>query len=290
MYVFRQKVFPLQLLGFDVDIVNSVHFSCHTGYPKKWEGDVLNGEQLTLILDGLERNGLLNDTGHLLTGYIGSESFLRSVLNVLKTLKSHNDKVRFVCDPVFGDDGKLYVPEALVDIYRKEVIPIANVCTPNQFEVEQLTGISIKTLDDAIRACIALHDLGPELVVITSLILSDNQNDKVITIFASERVTLEENGTTTTQDRLYCIDTPILKGSYTGTGDLFAALFLAWTAREPNNLPLALEKVVSTMHSVIKNTMGKYDGTVKSKELRLIQSKNVIEDPPLGIFKARKIL
>lgn len=254
---------------------------------------MLNGEQLTLILDGLERNGLLNDTGHLLTGYIGSESFLRSVLNVLKTLKSHNDdKVRFVCDPVFGDDGKLYVPEELVDIYRREVIPLANVCTPNQFEVEQLTGISIKTLEDATRSCVALHDLGPELVVITSMMLSSdgsNENDKVMTILASERVTLVENGSTTTQDRVYCIDTPILEGSYTGTGDLFAALFLAWTAREPNNLPLALEKVVSTMHSVIKNTMEKYDGTVQSKELQLIQSKNVIEDPPLGIFQARQI-
>ena len=35
----KAAVFPLQLLGFDVDVVNSVHFSNHTGFPGGWEGD-----------------------------------------------------------------------------------------------------------------------------------------------------------------------------------------------------------------------------------------------------------
>ena len=83
----KAAVFPLQLLGFDVDVINSVQFSNHTGYDQKWEGDVLNGGQLDSLLDGLERNDLLKNTQHLLTGYIGSESFLRSVIRVLNTLK-----------------------------------------------------------------------------------------------------------------------------------------------------------------------------------------------------------
>jgi len=80
----KAAVFPLQLLGFDVDVINSVQFSNHTGYQKSWEGDVLNGEQLGSLLDGLERNELLRNTGHLLTGYIGSESFLRVVIKVIR--------------------------------------------------------------------------------------------------------------------------------------------------------------------------------------------------------------
>ena len=77
----KAAVFPLQLLGFEVDIVNSVHFSNHTGYPKGWEGDVLKGDQLRQLLNGLERNGLLQDIQHVLTGYIGSESFLTEVMD-----------------------------------------------------------------------------------------------------------------------------------------------------------------------------------------------------------------
>lgn len=41
-----------------------------------------------------------------------------------------------VCDPVMGDDGKMYVPEELKDIYRTEIVPLADILTPNQFELE----------------------------------------------------------------------------------------------------------------------------------------------------------
>ena len=86
-------MFPLQLLGFDVDVINSVHFSNHTGYQGGWTGDVLNGDQLRSILDGLEKNGLLHDVSHLLTGYIGSASFLEAVMDVLKTLRQRPGSV-----------------------------------------------------------------------------------------------------------------------------------------------------------------------------------------------------
>lgn len=41
-----------------------------------------------------------------------------------------------VCDPVMGDNGKMYVPETLKEIYKEEIIPLADVITPNQFELE----------------------------------------------------------------------------------------------------------------------------------------------------------
>jgi pyridoxine kinase len=131
----KAAVFPLQLLGFDVDIINSVHFSNHTGYPNRWEGDVLDGNKLLKLVDGLDRNGLLHDdsiesdpgrVGHILTGYIGSESFLRAVVKIVQKLKGLNSKCRYVCDPVLGDAGKFYVPIELVDIYRKEVLSLAS--------------------------------------------------------------------------------------------------------------------------------------------------------------------
>lgn len=131
----KSAVFPLQLLGFDVDVVNSVHFSNHTGYAGGWEGDVLGGDQLRAIMAGLERNGLLSGIGHVLTGYIGSETFLEAVLDVVQTLRSAGETVRFVCDPVLGDLGKFYVPKQLVGLYRDRVLPLADVVTPNQVRI-----------------------------------------------------------------------------------------------------------------------------------------------------------
>lgn len=75
---------------------------------------------------------------HLLTGYIGTASFLKRVALLVTTLKSKNPNLIYVCDPVMGDNGKMYVPEALKEIYKKEIVPLADVVTPNQFELEYI--------------------------------------------------------------------------------------------------------------------------------------------------------
>mmetsp|Transcript_4417 Transcript_4417/g.9998 ORF Transcript_4417/g.9998 Transcript_4417/m.9998 type:complete len:387 (+) Transcript_4417:120-1280(+) len=292
----KAAVFPLQLLGFDVDIINSVQFSNHTGYPFGWEGDVLDGSRLEKLVDGMERNGLLSDDdsdsgriGNILTGYIGSESFLSAVVNVVQKLKGLNPNCRYICDPVLGDMGKFYVPKELVDIYRREVLPLADVITPNQFEVEQLTGISIQTIQDAQRACHILHDLGVSLVLITSIVFPDagsgdcNErsldtateqvapipNDS-ISMFASQRhCSLQHIGESGREedhdtDEQYILHTPRLAGHFTGTGDVSAALFLGWTAdKNPINvdtenggsdLACSLEKLAGTMHAIVQRT------------------------------------
>lgn len=271
----KAAVFPLQLLGLDVDVVNSVHFSNHTGYTEGWEGDVLGGDQLRKILQGLERNGLLTETGHLLTGYIGSESFLQAVLEVLQTVRRYNS-VRFVCDPVLGDKGRFYVPETLVEVYRSSVIPLADLVTPNQFETEQLTGIKVDSLESAMTACKALHDMGPSMVVITSVVLDTAV--ETMSMIASQRVG--------TKDQVYKIDFPLLPGHFTGTGDLCAALLLAHTAQ--GDLAAALEATINTMARVLERTAAAAGETVQSRELQLIQSKSDIERPPAR-FKAVRV-
>lgn len=114
----RSATFPLQLLGLEVDVINSVQFSNHTGYKNGWKGTVLNGEQLWDLVEGLPAltsldevsqcalharspphdthvagmaaNELLDGYSHLLTGYIGSESFIRTVLRLVERLRSRN--------------------------------------------------------------------------------------------------------------------------------------------------------------------------------------------------------
>lgn len=70
----KAAVFPMQVLGFDVDFINSVQFSNHTGYPNKLKGTVLSGTELLALSTGLSDNYLL-DYDYLLTGYIGQEKF-----------------------------------------------------------------------------------------------------------------------------------------------------------------------------------------------------------------------
>ena len=61
-----------------------------------------------------------------------------------QALKSKNPELTYVCDPVMGDFGPgMYVPESLLPIYQNEIIPIADVCLPNQFEAELFAGTDI---------------------------------------------------------------------------------------------------------------------------------------------------
>lgn len=259
---------------------------------------------------GLERNQLLHDIGHLLTGYIGSASFLEAVLDVIQTLKQQSQQqtsstnttttknvVRYVCDPVLGDSGKFYVPKELVELFRSKVIPQADVVTPNQFEAEQLTGIVIKHIDDVKNVCEILHTMGPKLVIITSAdCLEDTNSDSNIAIYASLRS--DDKSQQQQHQQLWRIITPRLPGRYTGTGDLLAALLLGHTALEPNNLPNAFEKVMNTMYAVIKRSLelskstspadntsttsiSNSDNQQQPLGLMLIQCKDIIENPPI---------
>jgi len=270
----KSAVFPLQLLGFDVDFVNSVQFSNHTGYSAGFKGQVLNGEQLEVLMSGLTANQLLGGTSHLLTGYIGSVTFLRAVASAHAQLKACNPNLVYVCDPVLGDNGKLYVPPELVDVYRSELIALATVLTPNQFEAELLTGFKIESLQDAVAACLWLHEKGPETVIITSLEEGTDSSSSssssggdgdgdgggvsgggsggggVITMLAStkrketgaggagaggnESGAVGGGGEAGCAYEMWVLRIPKLPGAYTGTGDLTAALFLAHLHATPS--------------------------------------------------------
>ncbi|XP_065872289.1 pyridoxal kinase [Euphorbia lathyris] len=269
----KSAVFPLQLLGYDVDPVNSVQFSNHTGYPT-CKGQVLNGQQLWDLIEGLEANDLLYYT-HLLTGYIGSVSFLNTVLEVVNKLRTVNPNLTYVCDPVLGDEGKLYVPQELVAVYREKVVPVASMLTPNQFEAEMLTGSRIMTEKDGREACNFLHAAGPSKVVITSINIDQN-----LLLIGSH---LKEKGQPPEQFKIAIRKIPAY---FTGTGDLMTALLLGWSNKHHDNLARAAELAVSSLQALLQRTVDDYtsvgyDPKSSSLEIRLIQSQDDIRHPQI---------
>lgn len=267
----KSAVFPLQLLGYDVDPINSVQFSNHTGYPS-FKGQVLNGQQLWDLIEGLAGNDLLFYT-HLLTGYIGSVSFLDAVLQVVDKLRSINPGLIYVCDPVMGDGGKLYVHMDLVSVYREKVVPVASMLTPNQFEAELLTGMRIISEEDGLEACNLLHAAGPSKVVITSLQIED----KLLLIGSHKKL----KGDPPEQFKIVI---PKIPAYFTGTGDLTAALLLGWSNKYPDELEKAAELAVSSLQALLQRTVADYqrvgfDPQSSSLEIRLIQSQDDIKTP-----------
>ena len=107
-------------------------FSNHTGYAKGVRGQVLNDQQLAELIEGLKQNNLDNYS-HIINGYIGSDGFLKQLKSTVEHLKMKNPNLTYVCDPVMGDtEPGWYVPQSLLPIYRDEILPLADVCVPNQ--------------------------------------------------------------------------------------------------------------------------------------------------------------
>ena len=151
-----------------VDTINSVQFSNHTGYPEGVRGQVLDDTQLQELVDGLDANNI-NQYSHVINGYIGSKSFLTKLGEVVKHLKSVNPSLIYVCDPVMGDTGPgLYVPKELLPVYQEVILPLADVCLPNQFEAELLTGKKIESEEDALAVMDILHSKGVSTVILSS--------------------------------------------------------------------------------------------------------------------------
>ncbi|KAJ1935510.1 hypothetical protein EC988_008464, partial [Linderina pennispora] len=167
----RAATFPLQLLGLEVDVINTVQFSNHTGY-NTFHGERFPASHILDLFAGIKENGLDTYT-HLLTGYMGNSENIRAVESIANELLAKNPDLFFVLDPVMGDEGALYVPKELIALYRDVLCPMAKLVTPNQFEAELLTGVTISTLEDAKKACDVLHSYGIPNVVITSSVLED---------------------------------------------------------------------------------------------------------------------
>ncbi|XP_034349080.1 pyridoxal kinase-like [Arvicanthis niloticus] len=286
----RAAMFPLQVLGFEVDAVNSVQFSNHAGYAH-WKGQVLKSQELHDLYEGLKVNGV-NKYDYVLTGYTRDTSFLAMVVDIVQELKQQNSRLVYVCDPVMGDkwngEGSMYVPQDLLPVYRDKVVPVADIITPNQFEAELLSGRKIHSQEEAFEVMDLLHCMGPDTVVITSSDLPSPQGNDYLIALGSQRMRKPDGSTVTQRIRL---EMHKVDAVFVGTGDLFAAMLLAWTHKHPDNLKVACEKTVSAMQHVLQRTIrcAKAEAGEGQKpspaqlELRMVQSKKDIEDPEIVV-------
>lgn len=270
--------------------MNSVQFSNHTGYTH-WKGQVLNAEELQELYEGLKLNGVTK-YDYVLTGYMRDSSFLARTVDIVQELKKQNPNLIYVCDPVLGDkwngEGSMYVPEELLPVYKDLVVPVADIITPNQFEAELLTGQKIGTQQDVVRVMDMLHSLGPNTVVITSSELPASRGPDYLVTLGSQRRVGEDGQTHSLR---ICLEIPRVDAVFVGTGDLFAAMLLAWTHHHPSNFKLACEKTVSAMHHVLQRTINSARAlagpgvrpSYAQLELRMVQSKKDIENPELVV-------
>lgn len=197
----------LTALGVHCWPLPTVLISNHPGY-KHGAGQTLDPMSLEEIIDGLAANGWLDKIDAVMSGYLPSADHVRLVRRVVSRLKRERD-VTFLCDPVIGDTPKgLYMPQETAEAIRDELTDIADIITPNAFELAWLTGEPAASVTEAIAAARCLPN--GLTVVATSVAAGKRRLANV----------LVEDGRGT------AFETDRRDGVPNGTGDLFAGLLL----------------------------------------------------------------
>ncbi len=205
--------FVLQRLGHDVWQVPTVLYSNHLGKPT-FKGRVVPVDQARDLIDGLEDLGALGRTDAILTGYLGSADLAHLAAEIVDRLKARKPELLFVCDPVMGDDGALYVKPDLADAIGEVLVPRADILLPNEFELTRLAGHSVRTREEAIGALRGLWDRvrRPKAVIGTGL--CDDGDPGHLRCLALDREGPFERAV------------PRRRIAVSGTGDCFSALYL----------------------------------------------------------------
>ena len=185
---------------------------------------------------------------------------------------------------------------------------MATVITPNQFECELLTGIKIRTSADIVRTFAHFHALGIPTVIITSLEdLHDSPFDDpdMIYMVASQQQQQQQQqqhaggggaaaaaseAQAQAEPDMFMISVPRIPAYFTGTGDLTAAMLLAWLHNSGGSIVQAMEHACATIQAVLARTWSCIqeaeaagDASKASKELRLIQSAGDIVKPQIKV-------
>jgi pyridoxine kinase len=224
-------LFPMQAAGLEVAAIPTVIFSNTPDYPTL-RGRALDPDLFADLLLGAQERGLPQRADYILTGYIGSVEVARKVADFVAGAKAANPRLIYLCDPVMGDAGPgLYVPEAIAGVMRDRLLPLADIATPNPFELSWLTGHRVATLADLGAAREGLSLPARTQLIVTGCRLEDTAPGQI------ESVRLGPDGTSRHP-------TPHLPIALPGTGDLFAGLIVAGVARGLG-LPAAIEMAQS---------------------------------------------
>jgi pyridoxine kinase len=255
------SVFPLQRLGIEAWALDTVAFSNHTGHGQ-WRGSVVPAADIAVLFEGIAALGVLPRIDAVLSGYLGDAATGPVLLDIVGRVRAANPAALFCCDPVIGDvDTGSYVTEGIPEFFRDRALALADIVTPNRFELEYLTGCNIASLAEAGAAAAALRTLGPAMVLVTSL------------EYAADRIAMLAAG----PDGVWVVETPRLPVMLNGCGDVTAAVFLARLLLG-ESLPDALALTAASIYAVIDTTM-----RLERYELALVAAQDELVTPSLKL-------
>jgi pyridoxine kinase len=125
---------------------------------------------LSGMLAALQADGCWPMLDAVFTGYFPAPAAVCVAADAIVRMKAAKPSLLVCIDPILGDAGRLYagrlyVGQETAEAIRDRLVPLADVATPNLFELGWLTGTPAETATDIVRSACSF---GPAMVVVTS--------------------------------------------------------------------------------------------------------------------------
>ncbi|KAM9916941.1 hypothetical protein OXX59_009678 [Metschnikowia pulcherrima] len=270
----RAVVFSLQSYGWNVDAIHTTEFSNHPGYGQ-FKGQKTGSDTVADLFRGLrDILDLKKEYSLILVGYCPSAEVMSTIYReITPMLKTGIEKERpvLVVDPVLGDNGRLYVPQEIVEAHVSFLkLGLVDMTTPNQFELELLTGIQMSSWATVREAFVTFYEKYHVPNVVLSSVVLDGQMFGV--------------GFSKESESIFGIPIPTIDCRFSGCGDVFTALITHAFCKNDHKLtPIILGQVLAKLGRILsisydeeKAKIG--ENPVVIQDVRLIQSRNIFDE------------
>jgi len=253
----------LQLAGQDVISVPTVVLSNRYGLPTVG-GGLMPRDLFQAVLDGILDLEILDEVSTIVTGYIGSAELVEITAQFISTIKAQHPEIVYVCDPVMGDQPQgLYVKEEVPQALLTHLVPLADVLTPNQFEMETILNEKITTYEQ-LKERIQQHAMLQKKDIWVTGCRFVNERD------SSLYITIKE------QQQYHLITTAYVAVDPPGTGELFTALMLVLKARKYENTKDCAIEASKLIQKALRRIMAE-----KRSEFSL---QDILSVHPIGMY------
>ncbi len=159
------------------------------------------------MVTGIGEREVLDRVDAVLSGYQGAPEVGYSILRAVELVRAQNPDALYCCDPVMGDVGRgFFVKPGVPEFLRDQVVPRADLVTPNHWELNYLTGHQeTTTLPQILAAVDELRARGPRTVLVTSVVSDQTAAD------ALDMLAVDDTGA-------WLVTTPRLDRVFTGSG------------------------------------------------------------------------
>jgi pyridoxine kinase len=204
--------FVLQRMGHAVWTVPTVIWDRHPGFGRP-SGLALTGEQMVGLLAGFQAPAQAADTVLVISGYFANRGQIDAVRDHILALREQGFRPLYCCDPICGDAAGPYVAPEVASGLRTELLPLADIVTPNRHELGLLTGLPVTSNAEIVAAARALER---EVCLVTSAFGSDATKIANLLVLPAT---------------VWLRETPRRDAVPNGAGDLMTALFVGWMAK-----------------------------------------------------------